>query len=88
MPGSIGSGSVPVIPLAVEVEDVVGAVGEFAFDPWLEANARTAGLASSRSNNAQPSLRPVFLNMEVSFSNARVRWAETSDCPTQFRRIP
>jgi hypothetical protein len=44
--GSMGSGSVPVIPSVVEVGEVVE-VEELVVCPVLEANARSTGLVSN-----------------------------------------
>jgi len=61
--GSMGSGSLPVIPAGVGDGVVVGVEGVGEVEPVLDAKARSTGLASSTRSSANASLRVVRLNM-------------------------
>src|ERR1035438_5273016 len=66
MSGSIGSGSLPVIPAGVGEGDVVEVEEEVEVEPVPEAKARSTGPASSTRSRANASLRVVCLNMKES----------------------
>ncbi len=81
MSGSIGSGSVQVIPSEVEDEEMLAVEEGVEACPVVEANAKPPGPVSSTRSRANASLRTVFLDMvESPFPAQMCAGAETRDC--------
>src|SRR5258708_7105528 len=63
MSGSIGSGSVPVIPFGVGDGAVVDVEEGVEVEPVTDANARSTGPANSTSSRTKGSFRTAYLNI-------------------------
>ena len=64
MSGSIGSGSVPVTPFAVEVVELVDVAGLLDVCSGLSGKARPTGQISSTRNNPSAEFLVAYLNMD------------------------
>jgi len=74
MSGSMGSGSVPVIPSAVGEEELLDVGEDVEVRPVPEANARPTGPVNSTRSRTHDSFRTAYLDIgRVSFSSANVR---------------
>jgi hypothetical protein len=74
MSGSMGSGSVPVIPSAVGDGELLDVGEDVEVCPVPEANARPTGPVNSTRSRTHDSFRTAYLDIgRVSFSSANVR---------------